>query len=98
MNYPNPMEERTDFTFILTRGMATVRIEIYTVGGRKIRELGPVEVSSGFNTVHWDGRDEEGDQPSNGVYFYRIAADWSDPESPGSEKELVEIEKLFICR
>jgi hypothetical protein len=98
MNYPNPMEESTDFTFILTSGIASVSIEIYTIGGRMIREIGPVEVSSGFNAIHWEGRDEEGDQPSNGVYFYRIVADWSDPESPGSEKELVEIEKLFICR
>ena len=37
-------------------------------------ELSPEQLHIGFNRVSWDGRDEDGDQPSNGVYFYKLEA------------------------
>ncbi len=76
LNYPNPFRSDTYFTFVLT-GTAVpdeLRISIFTVSGRKIRELDvPMGwLQLGFNKVHWDGRDDDGDEVANGYYFYRI--------------------------
>ena len=73
MNYPNPFERETDFTFELTQP-AEIRIKLFTVAGRLIRVLDAGWRSSGFQRVHWDGCDEEGDQLANGVYLYKISA------------------------
>lgn len=76
-NYPNPLQTETWFTFILTgtRPPDDVSIRIFTVAGRKIREIA-VPTSSlqvGFNRIRWDGRDAEGDEIANGYYFYQIS-------------------------
>jgi flagellar hook assembly protein FlgD len=49
-------------------------IRIYTVTGRKIREIksGPGSVQVGFNRVYWDGRDAQGDEVANGNYLYQV--------------------------
>ncbi|MFQ5603158.1 MAG: type IX secretion system sortase PorU [bacterium] len=73
MNYPNPFTENTTFTFISNLD-AEVRIKIYTVSGQLIRTLEYPFARSGFNMVEWDGRDEDGDVPANGVYLYKIIA------------------------
>ncbi|MCK4546316.1 MAG: hypothetical protein KAW17_02650 [Candidatus Eisenbacteria sp.] len=83
--YPSPFQEGTDFTFVLTR-TADVRIRIFTVAGHRIRTLyhpGAVD----FNSVPWDGHDEDGDDIANGVYLYRITATSGDEEAEsGIEK------------
>jgi hypothetical protein len=75
-NYPNPFRSETDFTFVLTGSAAPeeVSIRIFTIAGRKIRQItipaGGAQV--GFNRIHWDGRDNDGDEIANGVYFYQV--------------------------
>ena len=77
LNYPNPFSSETYITFVVTGSEAPeeVRIKLYTVAGRVIREIvlpaGAVQV--GFNRVLWNGRDEEGDEIANGYYFYKIS-------------------------
>jgi flagellar hook assembly protein FlgD len=29
----------------------------------------------GYKSIHWDGKDDHGDEVSSGIYFYRIEAD-----------------------
>jgi len=75
-NYPNPFLSETDFTFNLTGASVpdNLTIKIYTVAGRLIRSI-EVPVSSlrfGFNRVRWDGRDNDGNEVANGVYFYSL--------------------------
>jgi hypothetical protein len=72
LNYPNPFQDQTDFTFTLS-GDALVTIKIYSVAGRLLRTLNATG-SAGFNTVDWDGCDGQGDALSNGVYLYKIIA------------------------
>ncbi len=90
MNYPNPLSDHTDFTFLLTRP-AEVRIRIYTVNGRLIRLLEAGSLGAGFNRLFWDGRDGDGDLIANGVYLYRVEA------RSGSEHAEV-VEKCIIMR
>ncbi len=76
-NYPNPFpdggETGTWLMFQLP-GPADVRIDIFTVGGRRILTLDDIPASAGANQVYWDGRDVVGDELANGVYLFRIHA------------------------
>ena len=71
LNYPNPMDDHTYFTFYLD-GDASVDIEIFTVAGRKIKTIDNQILHAGYNQVLWNGRDDDEDIPSNGVYFYKL--------------------------
>jgi len=74
-NYPNPFSDNTYFTFEL-RGVLPpeeFKIKIFTVAGRLIREIIPTTpLQIGFNKIYWDGKDEDGDEIANGLYFYKI--------------------------
>ena len=75
-NYPNPFKDDTYFTFQLTGTNIPdeLRIRIFTVAGRLIQEIlvPPSDLRIGFNKIHWNGRDRDGDEIANGLYFYKI--------------------------
>ncbi|HXX62349.1 MAG TPA: interleukin-like EMT inducer domain-containing protein, partial [Bacteroidota bacterium] len=75
-NYPNPFGSDTWFTFVLTGNAPPdeLIVRIYTVAGRKIREIvaPPGSLAIGFNKLYWDGRDADGDQVANGNYLYMV--------------------------
>lgn len=79
-NFPNPFpdSERTnsDGTYLLfwLSEESSVRIDVFTVGGRIIRVMDDITGEAGANEVYWDGRDQQGDDLANGVYLYRISA------------------------
>ncbi|MBN1448909.1 MAG: hypothetical protein JXA28_13350, partial [Bacteroidetes bacterium] len=81
-NYPNPFQDETAFTFLLTGAEMPqdVEVKIYTVSGRLIRRLSYPGLSMriGYNALKWDGRDQDGDQLANGVYFYKVVAKFPD--------------------
>lgn len=93
VNFPNPMDDETKFTFVLQNDKsAHVRIKIYTVAGRLIRDIDAGYMDVSYNESElWDGTDEYGDKLANGTYFYKIIAD------DGDEKAEV-IEKLVVMR
>lgn len=73
MNYPNPFSDNTTFTFQHNMtGLLNVRILIYTIAGRKIKELEQLWVNDRFVRIPWDGRDEDGDEVANGTYLYKV--------------------------
>jgi hypothetical protein len=73
-NYPNPTSGETHFTFKLTQLPEEIRIKIFTIAGRLVREikLSSSELKYDFNKIYWDGRDEDGDVLANGVYLYKV--------------------------
>jgi hypothetical protein len=73
-NYPDPIAKDTYFTFKLTQVPDELKINIYTVAGRLIKQITKIssELNSDFNRIYWDGKDADGDTPANGVYFYKI--------------------------
>jgi flagellar hook assembly protein FlgD len=72
-NYPNPFSINTWFTFQCTQLPDDVRIKIFTVAGRLIKEINSGFKQDGsFVKVLWDGRDNDGDPLANGVYFYKV--------------------------
>ena len=81
LNYPNPFTTSTQFVFTLTGTQVPddVRISIYTVSGRLIKEirkeeLGPLRIGHNRTEYRWDGTDQFGDKLANGVYLYRVSA------------------------
>ena len=73
-NYPNPFSNETYFTFKLTQIPDQLKIKIFTISGRLIKELIvlPSSLNYDFNRIEWDGRDEDGDLAANGVYLYKV--------------------------
>lgn len=94
-NYPNPFARETLFTFVLTGSAVPdeVSIRIFTVAGRKIREISVLQgaLQIGFNQVRWDGRDADGDEIANGTYLYQVRL-----KSPTAD--VSEISKLVRLR
>ena len=90
LNYPNPMQEETSFTFTLTQP-ADVEIKIYTVAGRLVRFLNVGFSTAGYNIVAWDGLDGDGDRMANGVYLYEATAN-------DGKKRVKASNKLIIMR
>lgn len=72
-NYPNPFSGNTTFTFQRNQtNDAEVRIKIYTVSGRLIREIENYHTTDKFVRINWDGRDQDGNIIANGTYLYKI--------------------------
>ena len=78
LNYPNPFADTTAFTFKILEP-AEVEIKIYTVAGRLIKTLGPKYCTPVFvyDQFNWNARDQEGDRVANGVYLYKVKAQFS---------------------
>ena len=77
-NFPNPFNPETWIPFRLA-DKSNVTISIYTLNGKLVRSLSPGimkagDYSSQSQAVHWDGRNEEGESVSSGVYLYTINA------------------------
>ncbi|MFA8343065.1 MAG: type IX secretion system sortase PorU [Rhodothermaceae bacterium] len=72
-NFPNPFADKTVFTFQHNVGEPVdVKIKVYTVAGRLIREIEELSISDKFVKIAWDGRDEDGSEIANGTYFYKL--------------------------
>jgi len=72
-NYPNPMRDNTYFIFNLSGGLPPedCKIKIFSVAGKLIKTINFIG-NIGFNSVFWDGRDDDGDYIANGIYFYKL--------------------------
>ena len=78
-NYPDPFEYNTTFTF--QQNLAApinVKIKVYTIAGRLIREIEKEGIQEKFVKVNWDGRDQDGSIIANGTYLYKIIVNSSD--------------------
>ncbi|MCJ7801385.1 MAG: hypothetical protein MUP82_03400, partial [Candidatus Marinimicrobia bacterium] len=80
-NYPNPFTERTVFAYDLTDAVEKLTFTIYSVEGRKIRQLDNDDIISGANInfpgyheIEWNGKNQDGFPVGNGNYFYQIRA------------------------
>lgn len=70
-NYPNPFNGDTSILFTIPV-KSHVKIIIYDLSGRLVRELASGDYSPGNHHVRWDGRNQAGDTVGSGVYFYRL--------------------------
>ena len=77
-NYPNPFNPETWIPYRLAEE-AFVTLTIYDLNGHVVRTLDVGDriaaVYEGRSkAIHWDGRNEVGEQVASGVYFYHLSA------------------------
>jgi len=70
-NHPNPFNSETAIGYSLPQ-RSPVRLVIYDLLGREVRQLVNEEQEAGSYRVVWDGRDEKGEGVPSGIYVYRI--------------------------
>ncbi len=68
---PNPFGNETALRYRLTNA-ADVRLVVYDVMGRRVRQLESGVKSVGWHRIAWDGRDEAGRVLASGVYYGRL--------------------------
>ena len=98
-NYPNPMNNKTQFTFEHNQpgNPLDVSIKIYTLSGKPIQHINQeslITINS-YANIPWNGRDRDNDRLGNGTYIYvlRVTA-----ETPEGKQSIEKIEKLVIIR
>jgi len=75
LNYPNPMSDKTSFSFSLTQTVDKFSLEIFTLSGRKINSFDRYALAAAYyDDIVWDGRDAFGDRVATGVYLYKATA------------------------
>ncbi len=72
-NHPNPFNPETTIGFMLPEPKY-VEITIYNTLGQAIRHLVNEACAAGSYQIKWDGRNDLGEQVSNGVYLYHLQA------------------------
>jgi hypothetical protein len=77
-NYPNPFNPETWIPYQLATD-AEVQVKIYDISGTLVRQLGIGHQPAGSyvnreRAAYWNGRDENGEQVSSGLYFYQMRA------------------------
>ncbi len=68
-NYPNPFNPETRIQFGIPEAQQ-VRLSIYDILGRKIKELINETLPAGTYDVTWNGTSDHGQKVSTGIYFY----------------------------
>jgi probable HAF family extracellular repeat protein len=71
--FPNPMRTLTRVCFTLAENTG-VRLGIFDLTGRRIRELADRPFPAGGSEVIWDGRDAHGAPVGAGLYWVRLDA------------------------
>ena len=74
-NYPNPFNSQTTIKYdvpSLMVNIVPVEIYIYNTIGKLVRTIDEGDKSVGTHTVIWDGKNDDGESVSSGVYFYQL--------------------------
>ena len=78
LNAPNPFSpfdpvtRGTFFSYALTQPAESVTLQVYTSAGRLVKTIDDAPAERGRNERRWDGRSDDGELLSNGVYYYRF--------------------------
>lgn len=73
-NYPNPFNPETEIRFQLPK-TSHVMLRIFNTLGQEIRTLADKQYEAGFHSVSWDGKNNNGNVVSSGIYLYQLRAD-----------------------
>ena len=72
-NYPNPFNPVTTISYTLP-ATAEVRIVIYNIQGKIIRNLVNGQQAAGAYNIVWDAKDDLGNAVPTGLYIYKMQA------------------------
>lgn len=78
-NAPNPFNPVTSIGYSVANDGARVRMSVYDVAGRLVRDLVDGTATAGVHTARWDGTDAAGRAVASGIYFVRLSVGgWTD--------------------
>jgi hypothetical protein len=70
--YPNPFRTGNISSFdVALKAGEKGEVSIYNVAGQLVKTM---QVSEGYNTLNWDGKDSRGNNCSSGIYFYKLSS------------------------
>jgi len=72
--FPNPFDQSTMIHFSIP-GQSDISLKIYDISGRLIKVLKDGKLQGGNYTIKWNGRDDNGNQTSEGMYFIKLNSD-----------------------
>ncbi|MCD4791920.1 MAG: T9SS type A sorting domain-containing protein [Bacteroidales bacterium] len=72
-NYPNPFNLSTTIEYTVAKP-CDIQIKIYNLFGREVHVLVNEYKLAGKFSVTWDGKNAEGNELANGIYFYKLTA------------------------
>ena len=77
-NYPNPFNPSTTIAFEIPGSSdpegQPVALTVFDLRGRCVRILVESDLGPGIYRVHWDGRNDQGERVSSGIYLYTLRA------------------------
>ena len=68
-NYPNPFNQSTTIEYFIPY-LTDISLNIYNLQGKKIRRFKFKKPKTGNNKIVWNGKNDNGDIVSSGVYYY----------------------------
>lgn len=71
-SYPNPFSISTFIPINVSLG-SSVRLEVYSVSGERVRVLEVPDFSNDQPGFYWDGTDSQGNKVLGGVYIYKVS-------------------------
>lgn len=71
---PNPIVAGSHFDFELPQ-LSQARLELYDLGGRRVREIAAGWFPAGHTSLAWDGLDDAGRRPAPGAYWASLTVD-----------------------
>jgi hypothetical protein len=72
-NHPNPFNPETEISYNLPHD-SYVTLTIFNIVGQEVKTLVDGFQDAGHKSIRWDGKDNDGNKVSSGIYFYRIQA------------------------
>lgn len=70
-NYPNPFNPSTKIDYSVS-SYEKVQIQIFNSNGELLRTLINNDLGTGNYSVTWNGRDDNGNLVSSGIYYYQL--------------------------
>ncbi len=90
-NYPNPFNPSTQIRYTLGHS-GNISLDIYNILGQRVRSLVNTIQQIGTYELEWDGKDNNGNTVSTGVYFYKLTV------ISNGEKAFTETKKLMLLK
>jgi hypothetical protein len=69
--FPNPARRGTTIRFAVPE-TGNIRLQLFNIEGRLVRDLASGSLEAGEHIVSWDGKDARGREVAPGIYFFRL--------------------------
>lgn len=88
--YPNPFNPTTTINFSLNSN-TKVNVYIINIKGQKVRSLINDNLEAGYHDAVWNGKDQNGQDVSSGIYFAVL-------DAHGSDEDYTSLKKIILLK